>query len=69
MAKIEAGKLTLERTPFRLAEPLENGLAVVAPAAAQRGLKLRPTAGPDLPAVLSGDSQRQSGAAGGTADP
>jgi signal transduction histidine kinase/ActR/RegA family two-component response regulator len=58
VAKIEAGKLTLERTPFRLAEMLANALAVVAPAAAQRGLQLRQAAAPGLPAMLSGDPQR-----------
>jgi len=58
VAKIEAGKLALERTPFQLRELVANAMAVVAPAAAGRGLELRQTCGPDVPKTLAGDPQR-----------
>jgi signal transduction histidine kinase/ActR/RegA family two-component response regulator len=58
VAKIEAGKLTLERSPFRLGELLADALTIIAPAANQRGLELRQSSDPDLPDLVSGDPQR-----------
>jgi PAS domain S-box-containing protein len=58
VAKIEAGKLTLEQTPFRPDKVVKEALAVVAPAAAARGLELRQRLAEDLPQVVAGDPQR-----------
>jgi signal transduction histidine kinase/ActR/RegA family two-component response regulator len=58
VAKIEAGKLALERTPFQLREMVANAMAVVAPAAAGRGLELRQICAPDVPNALAGDPGR-----------
>jgi PAS domain S-box-containing protein len=58
LSKIEAGKLTLEQTPFRLETLMKDALAVVAPAARAQGLDLRHTFDQDLPAALVGDPQR-----------
>jgi PAS domain S-box-containing protein len=58
LSKIEAGKLTLEQTPFRLDTLITDALAVVAPAAGARGLELRQTVGTNLPEALVGDPQR-----------
>jgi signal transduction histidine kinase/ActR/RegA family two-component response regulator len=58
VAKIEAGKLTLERTPFRLRELVTNAMAIIAPVAAESGLELRETCDPALPATVAGDPQR-----------
>jgi CheY-like chemotaxis protein/anti-sigma regulatory factor (Ser/Thr protein kinase) len=58
LSKIEAGKLTLEQTPFLLDTLVADALAVVAPAARMRGLDLRQTVGTNLPEALVGDPQR-----------
>jgi signal transduction histidine kinase len=58
VAKIEAGKLTLKQTPFRPDKVVKEALAVVAPAAAARGLELRQRLAEDLPQVVAGDPQR-----------
>jgi signal transduction histidine kinase/ActR/RegA family two-component response regulator len=59
LAKIEAGKLTLQPTPFRLEKVVKETLAVVAPSAAARKLELRHFVGEDLRhMVVVGDPQR-----------
>jgi PAS domain S-box-containing protein len=58
LSKIEAGKLTLEQTPFDLETLMKDALAVVAPAARAQGLDLRQTLDKDLPGALVGDPQR-----------
>ena len=58
LSKIEAGKLTLEQTPFHLKTLIKEALAVVAPAARERGLALWETVDKDLPEALVGDPQR-----------
>jgi signal transduction histidine kinase len=59
LAKVEAGKLTLEETPFKLEQVVKEALAVVAPAATARGLELRQHLAEDLTQmVVVGDPQR-----------
>jgi signal transduction histidine kinase/ActR/RegA family two-component response regulator len=48
LAKIEAGKLTLEQKPFQLEKVMNEALAVVAPGAELRGLELRQFVTEDL---------------------
>jgi signal transduction histidine kinase/ActR/RegA family two-component response regulator len=57
-AKIDAGKLILERRSVCLDKVVKEALAVVAPAATTRGLELRQSLAPDLPAMVVGDPQR-----------
>jgi PAS domain S-box-containing protein len=58
VSKIEAGKLELERTPFRLADVLDGVADVLAVPAREKGLRFSQTAGPDVPAQLVGDPLR-----------
>ena len=59
LAKVEAGKLTLEETPFKLEQVVKEALAFVAPAATARGLELRQHLAEDLTQlVVVGDPQR-----------
>ena len=58
VAKVEAGKLTLECVPFCLDTLLRETLSVVAPLARMRGLELREAFEPNLPQGLVGDPQR-----------
>jgi len=57
-AKIDAGKLILEQRSVCLDKVVKEALAVVAPAATTRGLELRQSLAPDLPAMVVGDPQR-----------
>jgi CheY-like chemotaxis protein len=57
-AKIDAGKLILERWPFRPEEVVKQALAVVAPSATARGLELRQHLAEDLPRMVVGDAPR-----------
>ena len=58
VAKIDAGKVILEQRPFRPDELVKGALAVVAPAAAARGLELRQNLADDVPWVVLGDAAR-----------
>ncbi|WP_170873053.1 hybrid sensor histidine kinase/response regulator [Azonexus hydrophilus] len=59
ISKIEAEKLTLEQTDFRLGEILENLNSMLGQRAAEKGLQLRIDAQPGLPAMtLRGDPLR-----------
>ena len=58
LAKIDAGKLILEQRSFRPDKVVKEALAVVTPAATRRGLELRQSLLPDLPAMVVGDPQR-----------
>ena len=58
LSKIEAGKLTLEITGFRLNSLLRDSISVVAPGARARGLELKKDVDPAAPAALMGDPQR-----------
>ncbi|HZF77460.1 MAG TPA: ATP-binding protein, partial [Acetobacteraceae bacterium] len=58
LSRIEAGRLEVERIPFDLAAPVEEVLALLAPAASEKGLSLGAAIAPDLPARVLGDPQR-----------
>jgi PAS domain S-box-containing protein len=58
LAKVEVGKLVLERLAFSLEALVRDTLTVVGPAARARNLDLRQALDPDLPPVLVGDPQR-----------
>jgi PAS domain S-box-containing protein len=57
-SKLDAGKLVIEPRPFALAATLANAASFVAGAAAQKGIAYEVDAATDLPAWVSGDSQR-----------
>ena len=57
-SKIEAGKLLLERTAFTLRSSLESVQGLLAPRAAEKGLKLRFDIDPEVPDGLVGDPLR-----------
>src|SRR5262249_1953724 len=57
-SKIEAGKLDLERAPFRLRETLEGALDILALRAHRKGLELVCRVAPDVPDCLLGDRVR-----------
>ena len=58
LARLEAGKLTLELRPCHLAPTLGEGLELVAPLAASKGLELRVDLAPNLPEWVSTDGLR-----------
>ncbi|MBX3325893.1 MAG: PAS domain S-box protein [Nitrospira sp.] len=57
-SKIEAGKLQLERIPFDVRRTIEEAVAVSAPTAEQKGLRLSCQIDPQLPLSLVGDPTR-----------
>jgi signal transduction histidine kinase/CheY-like chemotaxis protein len=57
-SKIEAGKVELATEPFHLRRVIENGLDVIAPTAAEKGIELAFTIADDLPAGFVGDEGR-----------
>ncbi len=57
-SKIEAGKLQLERIPFDVHRTIEEAVAVSAPTAEQKGLRLSCQIDPQLPLSLVGDPTR-----------
>ncbi len=57
-SKIEAGKLEFETVRFGVHEVVEQALRTVAPAAAEKGLQLRPEIDPEVPAAVLGDPLR-----------
>jgi len=58
VSKIEARRLTLDRTPFRFRDTVEDGVRLLAPRADQKGLELACRIAPDVPDGLVGDSGR-----------
>ena len=58
LAKIEAGKMVLEKAPFDLAELVRNVAEGFAPRAAQKRLHFETYVAPDIPAKLVGDPVR-----------
>jgi signal transduction histidine kinase/CheY-like chemotaxis protein len=58
LAKVEVGKLILERLPFSLEVLVRDTLAVLGPVARARKLDLRQNLDSNLPPVLLGDPQR-----------
>jgi signal transduction histidine kinase/CheY-like chemotaxis protein len=57
-SKVEAGRLELAAQPFQLSHCIEGALNVVAPSAAQKGLKLACVIEPGTPTDLIGDQNR-----------
>lgn len=58
MAKIESGKMILEKAPFSPAAVARECLKAMEPTARQKGLSLEHDFSPGLPAVVLGDSLR-----------
>jgi PAS domain S-box-containing protein len=58
VSKIEAGKLTLERAPFRLRDTVEDAVRLFAPRAHGKGLELACRIRPDVLDALTGDAGR-----------
>ena len=57
-SKIESRKLTLDRLPFGLRTTVEDAVATLRVAAAQKGLDVRLEVAPDAPDALAGDALR-----------
>ena len=53
VSKIEARRLTLERAPFHFRDTVEDGVKLLAPRAAQKGLELACRIAPDVPDASS----------------
>lgn len=58
LSKIEAGKLELERVPFRLSECVVRASQMVTLRAAEKGLEIACRVAPEIPDHLMGDSGR-----------
>ncbi|RUL88981.1 PAS domain S-box protein [Tautonia sociabilis] len=58
LSKIEAGKLTLEATPFAFRALMEEVSVLLAPKASQKGIRLSSHVGPGVPPWLVGDPVR-----------
>ena len=58
MSKIEARRLTLEQAPFHFRDTVEDGVKLLAPRAAVKGLELACRIAPDVPDALVGDPGR-----------
>lgn len=57
-SKIEAGKMELEELDFNLTEIIESTIGTLSHQAANKGLKLRYLAGPNVPKTVRGDHNR-----------
>lgn len=57
-SKIEAGKMSLEKVPFRLSEVIDDVVALFLITAKQRGINIRTNMSSDIPTILIGDSFR-----------
>jgi signal transduction histidine kinase/DNA-binding response OmpR family regulator len=58
LAKIESGHLVLEEIPFDLVSCVEEAMAIVAPAAGDKGLPLAVLFAPETPVAVAGDPVR-----------
>jgi two-component system sensor histidine kinase/response regulator len=58
VSKIDAGRLTLERAPFRFRDSVEDAVRLLAPRAAEKGLELACHIAQDVPDALIGDPGR-----------
>ncbi len=58
LSKIEAGRMELERTHFRLAEVVDGTLGTLQFAAGTKQIELRASVAPDVPPCLLGDPTR-----------
>jgi signal transduction histidine kinase/CheY-like chemotaxis protein len=57
-SKVEAGKLSLETTPFALTQLLEETFSILSPQAKAKGIELIRETAADVPDFLSGDPAR-----------
>jgi signal transduction histidine kinase/DNA-binding response OmpR family regulator len=57
-SKVEAGKLTIERHPFKLSQAAEEVAELLAPQAEKQGLELALKVAPDVPEYVDGDAGR-----------
>jgi PAS domain S-box-containing protein len=57
-SKVEAGRMELERRPFRIAGLIEDAIAIVAPNASAKNLTLRTAIDLNVPEWLMGDDAR-----------
>ncbi|CAN5528490.1 hypothetical protein BH09VER1_BH09VER1_22880 [soil metagenome] len=57
-SKIEAGKLTLEQTPFSLRQCVEASVGILSPRAAAKGLNIKMTLNTAVAPVVIGDQMR-----------
>ena len=57
-SKVEAGRMELERHPFRLAAAIDEAIAIVAPSASTKNLTLRTAIDHNVPEWLMGDDSR-----------
>jgi PAS domain S-box-containing protein len=57
-SKVEAGRMELERHPFRLAAAIDEAIAIVAPSASTKNLTLRTAIDHNVPEWLMGDDGR-----------
>jgi CheY-like chemotaxis protein len=57
-SKVEAGRMELERHPFRIAALIEDAIAIVAPNASAKNLTLRTAIDLNVPEWLMGDESR-----------
>ena len=58
VSKIEAGRLSLDPTPFSLRDTVEDAIRIFAPRADEKGLELACHIRPDVPDALVGDAGR-----------
>ena len=58
LSKIEAGKLTLDKTDFSLPQLIEHTLGLLSERASDKGLRITSLIDADMPAQLNGDSMR-----------
>jgi signal transduction histidine kinase len=58
LSKVEAGKMTLDHSPFRLREHIALAMTLLAPKAEQKGLQLACAVDRDVPDDLIGDPIR-----------
>lgn len=60
LSKIEAGRMTIEKTPFRLGDIIENSLSMFSQSASRKKIKLTASCAENVPQFLVGDSVRLS---------
>ena len=58
LSKVEAGKMTLDYSPFRLREHMALAMTLLTPKAEQKGLQLTCAVDPNVPDELMGDPVR-----------
>jgi signal transduction histidine kinase len=58
LSKVEAGKMTLDHSPFRLREHMALAMTLLTPKAEQKGLQLTCAVDPNVPDELMGDPVR-----------